>query len=177
MSANYLRRLSKWLPSSLQRMLISLWPPFWAMGIKLEKCSPDFRQLETSMKLHWYNVNYVGVHFGGGIYVMADPFYMLMLIKNLGNEYIVWDKGASIDFKKPGLGTLRATFIFSEEEIEYIRQQANEHNNYTFDKSVDVVNEQNIVVATIVKTLYVRRKDKAVHTLKVIADAKGGKTK
>lgn len=175
MSANYLRRISKWLPISLQKALISLWPPFWALGIKLDKCSDDFRHLETIMKLHWYNVNYVGVHFGGGIYVMADPFYMLMLIKNLGNDYIVWDKAASIEFKKPGLGVLRATFTFTAEELNYIRQQADEHHNYTFDKIVNIVNEHQCIVATVTKTLYVRRKDRTTHLLKVMAAAKRGK--
>jgi hypothetical protein len=89
---------------------------------------------------------------------MTDPFYMLMLIKNLGDNYIVWDKAAYIDFKKPGRNTLHASFVFSAEELEDIRKKADENEKYVFDKHVDVFDEQGDVVASIVKTLYVRRK-------------------
>lgn len=161
MAANYLRRLGDKFSPNITRALVNLWPPFLAMGIRVEKnLNNNFRHLEISMKMHWYNINYVGVHFGGGIYTMTDAFYMLMLMKNLGSDYIVWDKAASINFKKPGLGTLHATFIFTEEEIEKVRQQADTNPKYIFDKAVDVLNEQDEVIASCIRTLYVRRKDK-----------------
>lgn len=160
MSANALRYVSDKLPLSWQRIFFNFWPPFLAMGIKIEKWSPDSRYLEASMKLHWYNTNYVGVHFGGGIYALTDAFYMLMLMKCLGRDYIVWDKAASINFQKPGTGTLRAIFTYTPEEIQNIREQADANQQYIFNKPVEIINEQNIVVALVTKTLYVRRKDK-----------------
>lgn len=90
---------------------------------------------------------------------MTDPFYMMMLINNLGPEYIVWDKGAVIDFKKPGRGTVRMRFVFSADEIQAIKAKADELGKYVFDRPVNVVDESGEVVATVLKTLYVRRKD------------------
>lgn len=142
------------------RQLINLWPPYWGTGICVNIISHDYRHIEVSMKLHWYNKNYVGTHFGGSMYAMTDPFYMLILIMNLGSDYIVWDKAAYIDFKKPGRGTLRAIFKFTEEEIQAIRHQANINEKFVFDKPVDLINQEGEIIATVVKTLYVRKKQR-----------------
>ncbi|MHB1949602.1 MAG: DUF4442 domain-containing protein [Gammaproteobacteria bacterium] len=158
MAATYLRSFANKLPLNLMRIFINLWPPFLGTGIKITKIAPDFRLIEVSMKLHWYNKNYVGTHFGGSIYAMTDAFYMLMLMKNLGEDYIVWDKAAFIDFKKPGLGKLTATFVFTQEEIDAVRKQADANFHYIFDKPVDVIDSDGIVIASIIKTLYVRNK-------------------
>jgi len=158
MSTNYLRQLQKHIPLKLFVHIVNWWPPLLGAGIKIEEVSPDFRMIKSSLKMHWFNKNYVGVHFGGSIYAMADPFYMFILIKILGDNYIVWDKAAKIDFKKPGKGTIHATFTFTEEEIQEIYKKADANAKYIFDKSVDVLNEQNEVVAIVTKTLYVRKK-------------------
>lgn len=111
------------------------------------------------MPLRWFNKNYVGTHFGGSMYAMTDPFLMMMLINNLGSNYIVWDKGAKIDFKKPGRGTVRVRFELSEAEIEEIKAAADAQGKYVFDRVVHVLDEADEVVAEVVKTLYVRRKN------------------
>ena len=55
------------------------------------------------------------------IYAAVDPVYMLMLIRRLGPEFIVWDKAAKIEFLKPGRETLQARFAVDEEELSAIR--------------------------------------------------------
>lgn len=56
----------------------------------------------------------MGTHFGGSLYAMCDPFYMWILMENLGKDFIVWDKAATIRFKKPGTGTVNAEFEISK---------------------------------------------------------------
>jgi hypothetical protein len=153
-SHHWRKRFSVWMFSKL----INFWPPFLGAGICVNKISIDYRYIEVSMKLRWYNQNYVGTHFGGSMYAMSDPFYMLILIKNLGKDYIVWDKSAVIEFKKPGRSMLKAVFKFSEEEIQAIRQQAELNEKFIFDRPIDLIDKDNEVVATVVKTLYVRKK-------------------
>jgi hypothetical protein len=87
-------------------ILLNVWPPFLGAGIRVNRFQPDWKGIEVEMKLRRWNSNYVGTHYGGSLYSMADPFYMLMLIENLGSDYIVWDKSATIRFKKPGKGRL-----------------------------------------------------------------------
>ena len=76
------------------------------------------KAIDVEMKLRFWNKNYVGTHFGGSLYAMTDPFFMLMLLDNLGPEYLVWDKAATICFKKPGRGKVRAEFRLSDEQVD-----------------------------------------------------------
>src|SRR5258708_700531 len=117
MAENYARKWPDKMPMWLLRWIFNLYPPYLGAGIKVKEISSDFRQMEVAMKLTWCNKNYVGTQFGGSIYSMTDPFYMFILIKNLGRDYIVWDKAAKIDFKKPGKSTLYVRFTMSEDEI------------------------------------------------------------
>src|SRR5262249_42185897 len=104
----------------LQRLL-RFYPPFLGAGIRISHVSEDMRTIEVRMPLHFWNRNYVGTHFGGSLYAMCDPFFMLILINHLGPDYVVWDKSAAIRFKKPGSGTMKAVFHVPPERIEEIR--------------------------------------------------------
>lgn len=159
MLAQFLRRNAHRLPVRVLRMLGNFWSPFRGAGIRITYISPDFREIRVELKLRWYNKNYVGTHFGGSLYAMTDPFYMMMLINNLGSGYIVWDKGAVIDFKKPGRGTVRTRFMFSADEIVSIKAKADELGKYVFERPVEIVDDEGNIVATVMKTLYVRRRD------------------
>lgn len=138
--------------------LLNLYPPYLGAGVRV-KASPDLRTYEVRMKLRWWNRNYVNTHFGGSLYSMCDPFFMLMLVDALGRGYIVWDKAATIRFRRPGKGTVRAVFHLSPERVEEIRVAADAGGKVEPVFTVDVVNEEGEVVAEVEKLLYVRRKD------------------
>jgi hypothetical protein len=143
--------------------LINLWPPYLGAGIRLREVAPDFTSLEVEMKLRFWNRNYVGTHFGGSLYAMTDPFLMLMMMENLGKDYIVWDKAASIRFKKPGKGRVRARFELPRGRISEIRAEADRLPKTEPEFQVQVLNDADEVVAEVHKTLYVRRKDRSAH--------------
>jgi len=158
MLAQWIKRNANTLPPNWLRHVGNLWSPFRGAGIKIAYISPDYREVHVTMKLRWFNRNYVGTHFGGSLYAMTDPFYMMMLINNLGNDYIVWDKGARIDFVKPGRGTVHARFLFTEEEIQAVKAEADQRDKYVFEKLAEVVDDRGALIARIDKVLYVRRK-------------------
>jgi hypothetical protein len=105
------------------RRWINLWPPFLGAGILIRHIAPDMRAVDVDMKLRFWNANYVGTHFGGSLFAMTDPFYMLMLMANLGRDYIVWDKAATIRYRKPGKGTVGAELHLSDSQIDDIREK------------------------------------------------------
>lgn len=140
------------------KLLSRLYGPFLGAGIRVTKVTPDFREIETRMKLHWYNRNLVGTHYGGSIFSMADPFYMLMLIVNIGDNHFVWDKATSIQFVRPGKGEVRANFKLSQDTIERIVEDAKGGEPNFVDFEVDVLDCEEKVVAKVTKTLYIRRK-------------------
>ena len=137
---------------------INLWPPILGAGIKVRRMDPDMRAVDVEMKLTRWNRNYVGTHYGGSLYSMADPFYMLMLMENLGREYIVWDKAATIRFKKPGKGTVRAEFRLTEQQIEDIREKLKHQAKVEPTFVVEIKDAHGTVIAEVEKLLYVRKK-------------------
>jgi hypothetical protein len=139
---------------------LNLYPPFLGAGIRVRRISEDFRTVDVEMPLRFWNRNYVGTHFGGSLYSMCDPFFMVMLLENLGPDYIVWDKAATIRFKKPGKGLMKATFNLPPEKIEEIRSQAASQGKVEPQFQVVVTDAEGNVVAEVDKLLYVKKKVK-----------------
>ena len=142
------------------RLLLNVWPPFLGAGIRIRRLAPDWKEIDVEMKLHWWNRNYVGTHYGGSLYSMTDPFFMVMLIENLGKGYIVWDKSAGIRFRRPGRGTVSANFRLSEEQIVEIRRALNSQEKIERVFTVEVKDESGNVIAEVEKLLHVRKKDR-----------------
>ncbi len=145
-----------------QRLLekfINMYPPFVGAGIRSR--SIDERTVDVEMKLTIFNTNLVGVHFGGSLYAMCDPWFMLILMRLLGPDYIVWDKAASIQFKRPGRGKVKARFHIPAERVVQIRADADREGKIEPTFSVNVLGEDGEIIAQVEKLLYVRRKPAA----------------
>jgi acyl-coenzyme A thioesterase PaaI-like protein len=141
------------------RRLVNLWPPFLGAGIRIQHIAPDMKAVDVEMKLRFWNANYVGTHFGGSLFAMTDPFYMLMVMANLGREYIVWDKAASIRYRRPGKGTVRAEFRLTDAQLNDIREKLKTLPKYEPVFQVEVTDETEEVVAIVEKLLHVRKRD------------------
>jgi Domain of unknown function (DUF4442) len=139
---------------------ISFYPPYLGAGVRVTHISDDFRNVEVEMPLRFYNRNYFGTHFGGSLYSMCDPFYVLMLANILGRDYIVWDKAASIRFKKPGKGLMKASFHLTEEKIAEIRAAADSQPKVEPQFQVLVKDAEGNVIAEVDKLLYIKKKPK-----------------
>ena len=136
---------------------MNFYPPLFGAGIRSRYI--DERTIQVEMKLTKLNRNIVGVHFGGSLYAMCDPWFMLILMRLLGTGYIVWDKAASIQFLKPGRGMVTATFHIPPERVDEIRAAADRGEKVEPTFTVDVVDDQNQVIARVEKLLYVRKKN------------------
>ena len=141
----------------LMLRMVNIWPPIAGAGIRV-RWGADMKSVNVEMKLRFWNRNFVGTHYGGSLYSMTDPYYMLMLIKNLGPEYIVWDKAASIRFRKPGKGKVRAEFRLTDAQLNDIRTQLETVPKYEPTFKVEVKDEAGEVVAEVEKLLHIRKK-------------------
>lgn len=140
---------------------VNLYPPYLGMGVRVTSHADDFTRFEVELRAHWYNRNLFGTHFGGSLYSMCDPFYVFILTMNLGRGYIVWDKSAGIEFRKPASGTIRAVFEVSRERIDEIRREVDRLGRGTFHFEADLSNEAGETVARVRKEVYVRAKTAA----------------
>ena len=140
----------------LREQLINFYPPLLGAGIRSRTI--DERTIRVEMKLTPFNQNIVGVHFGGSLYAMCDPWFMLILMRVLGKDYIVWDKAASIKFIKPGRSAVSATFHIPQERVDEIILATANGEKFEPTFTVDVLDKEGQLVARVEKLIYVKRK-------------------
>jgi acyl-coenzyme A thioesterase PaaI-like protein len=133
--------------------LLSFYPPYVGAGIRVRRLPEGF---ESRMTLRAYNRNYFGTHFGGSLYSMCDPFFVLALVERLGPGYTVWDKAAEIRFLRPGRGTVRARFEIPPARVEEIRAEVARAGRAEPRFQVDVLSRDGEVVARVDKLLSVK---------------------
>jgi len=148
------RKLS---PGGLRRFM-NVWPPYLGAGIRVTHIASDWRSATVELNQRWYNRNFVGTHFGGSLYSMADPFFMLLLAHCLPDDYLVWDKSASIDFVAPGRGRVWARFEVAEEDLAQILEMTKGGDKHLHLFKADVCDSEGMVVARVEKIVYARRK-------------------
>lgn len=144
---------SRWL-----RWRFNLFPAYRGSGARVTYIADDFKEIRVKLALSWRTRNYVGTIFGGSLYASVDPMYMIMLIQILGREYIVWDKAASIRFRKPGRNTLFATFRLEDAELDEIRNRTANGEPIDRTYNVDLVDAEGVVHASVEKVIYIKRK-------------------
>lgn len=143
----------------LRRWGFNLFPAYRGTGARITYIAADWREVRIRLPLSWRTRNYVGTIYGGSMYASVDPIYMIMLIRLLGREYVVWDKAASIRFRKPGRSTLYARFVVDEAETGAIRAALADQPSIDRVYTVDLADNEGVVHASVEKTIYIRRKD------------------
>jgi acyl-coenzyme A thioesterase PaaI-like protein len=144
--------------ASTLRRALNLWPPFLFCGIRVEALAEDWRYARVRLKLRWYNRNYVRTQFGGNLFSMTDPFWMIMTMEALQHEYIVWDKAGAIDFVAPGKADVFAEFRLDDNVLDELRAATANGEKYLRWFETEVKTATGEVVARVRKQLYVRRK-------------------
>jgi acyl-coenzyme A thioesterase PaaI-like protein len=143
---------------ALFRQLVNLWPPFFFNSIAVTEMASDWSLVKVRLRRRLWNRNYIGTHFGGNLFAMADPFWMLMVMHRLGPDYVVLDKAGSIEFIAPGRGDVYATFQIDAQTIDSLRSEAAGGEKVLRWFEADVVNKQGELIAKVSKQIYIRRK-------------------
>jgi len=144
-------------PGVLRRGM-NLWPPFVGAGIRVTRIADDFREIDVTMKLGLLNRNYFGTQFGGSLYAMTDPFFALMMLNNLGPDYVVWDRAGAIRYDKPARGQVWARFKLRATDVTRARKATAGGEKYEPVFSVAIVDRDGNKLAQVDKTLHIRRK-------------------
>lgn len=149
---------------------MNLFPTYRRTGGRVLFVASDFSDVHIRLKLGWGTRNYVGTMFGGSMASAADPIYMIQLMRMLGDAYIVWDKSASIRFKRPGDRTLYSRFLITDELLAKIKERVLSEQEFEIELSADWVDKEGTVYATVGKVLYIA--DKAFYKEKQLARKK-----
>jgi hypothetical protein len=149
--------MSESFHSRLLRWKFNLFPAYRGTGARVTYIASDFREVRVRLPLSWRTRNAVGTIFGGSMYGAVDPIYMIMLMRVLGPEFVVWDRAATIRFRKPGRTTLHATFRVDDAELDAIRNATATGEPVDRSYNVDLVDAEGVVHASVEKVIYVRR--------------------
>jgi acyl-coenzyme A thioesterase PaaI-like protein len=147
--------------SRLFRHLINVWPPFRGAGIRVVALSTDWTYARVELRETVFNRNAVGTHFGGSLFAMTDPLYVLMLTRLLGEEYRILDQAADIEYLQPGRGIVTAEFRLEAQRIDDLRREAANGLKVLPEFLVEVRDQGGNVVARVRKRIYVRLKKHA----------------
>ena len=142
------------------RWLFNWFPAYRGTGGRVTYIAGDWREIRIRIPMSWRTRNYVGTIFGGSMYGAVDPMYMFMLIKILGPSYVVWDKAASIRFRRPGREQLYATFRISADEIADIRARvASDVGKTETEFTLDLVSGAGEIHASVTKLVSIRKRE------------------
>lgn len=144
------------LSATTMRGLINLWPPYLFTGIHAVEIDCEFRHARVRLRRGLLNRNYVGTHFGGSLFAMADPFWMLLMMHRLGTGYTVWDRAAEIDFVTAVRETVYASFALSDDCVSEVRSACSQGTPVTRWFETDVETAGGKVVARVRKQLHIR---------------------
>lgn len=156
------------MKAGLFKFIVNFWPPLFFSGIKVTYLAVDYQEIHVTLKLRWYNRNYVRTQYGGSLMSMTDPWYMLMLMTNLGRDYFVWDKHAEIDYIAPGKTHVHAQFKITQEVVDDIRAKTASGEKYVPEFIVDINDEHGQLVARVKRRVYIKLKPRARETAKAV---------
>lgn len=145
-------------PAPTMRRLMNVWPPFLFSGIRVVALDEDFRHARVRLVKRRWNGNVFGTHFGGSLFAMTDPFWLLLVLRNLGPGYVVWDRSAEVEFVSPGRRDVYVDFRLTDEELAELRAQADAGDRVLRWFHCEVVTSDGTLVARVRKQVYVRRR-------------------
>lgn len=146
------------LTPRLLKFVLNIYGPYLGAGVRVKRISADWLEMDVAMALRWYNRNAMGTQFGGSLYSMVDPHFMLLLMQKLGKSYVIWDRAAQIDFLRPGRGQVSAAIRLTEAQVDRIRSETAAGYPYRPEFEVEIIDPDGRLVARVHKTLYVKRK-------------------
>ncbi|NVK23038.1 MAG: DUF4442 domain-containing protein [Kangiellaceae bacterium] len=140
------------------RLVLNLWPPLWGAGIRVLDIQEDWSYAKVRLRKYWFNKNYVNTHYGGSLFSMTDPFYMLLFLHKMGSDYVVWDKKSEIKFIKSGHKDCFAEFRVDQQQVEDFKKQLETEDKLQPVFEVDIVDTDGTLIAKVWKTLYIAKK-------------------
>jgi hypothetical protein len=140
------------------RTFMNWYPMYFGTGGKIIFWSSDYQEVHLRLRLNIWTYNYVGTIFGGSMFAASDPFYMLMWFKILGKDYVVWDKSATIRFRKPARKTLYAKYLISDDMIADIKQQVLDNQEISIPFTLQWLDTEGVVHAEMERVVYIANK-------------------
>ena len=155
---NWLKKVPhSWKPLVV-RLGFNLHPAYRRTGGRVDYVSPDLSTIRVRVPLNRSTRNLVGTIFGGSLFAITDGPHPFLLILALGRDYVIWDKAASIQYKRPGRTTLYGDCTITAQEIAEVRDILTRQPEVDRVYRVELKDENGIVHSVVERTVYIANK-------------------
>jgi hypothetical protein len=158
MKPAWLAKLPPAWRARMVRLGFNFHPAFRGTGGRVVHVAKDLRHIRICLPLNWKTKNIVGSLYGGSLFAITDGAHPMMLMAALGDGYIVWDKAASIRYRKPGYSTLYADFVLTSDEVASIHAALGQHPELERTYLVELKDAHGVVHAVVERTVYIAEK-------------------
>lgn len=171
MKLSHLSRLPPRWQAYAMRTGFNLHPAFRSTGGRVEYVAPSLLHIRIRLPLARRTRNVVGSIFGGSLFAVTDGVHVAMLMARLGREAIIWDKSASIRYRKPAFHTLYADFVLSDIELQGIRDELDACHEAERSYEVELKDAAGVVHTVVQRVIYIA--DKSFYKQKLLTEAVG----
>jgi acyl-coenzyme A thioesterase PaaI-like protein len=148
----------RWKPFVI-RYGFNLHPAYRRTGGRVDYVSPDLATIRVRVPLNRGTRNLVGTIFGGSLFAITDGPHPFLLILALGRDYVIWDKAASIQYKRPGRTTLYGDCTITAEEIAEVKDILTRQPEVDRVYRVELKDESGVVHSIVERTVYIANKE------------------
>lgn len=159
MKPAWLAKLSPAWRARMVRLGFNLNPAFRGTGGRVVHVAQNLRHIRIRLPLSWRTRNIVGSLYGGSLFAITDGAHPMMLMAALGDGYIVWDKAASIRYRKPGYSTLYGDFLLTAAELAEIQAALAVSHELDYSFQIELKDQQGIVHTVVERTVYIAEKN------------------
>jgi acyl-coenzyme A thioesterase PaaI-like protein len=147
-----------WRPLVI-RLGFNLHPAYRRTGGRVDYVSPDLTTIRVRLPLNRSTRNLVGTIFGGSLFAITDGPHPFLLIMALGSDYVIWDKSASIQYRRPGRTTLYGDCIITAEEIAEVKDILTRQPEVDRIYRVELKDESGVIHSLVERTVYIANKE------------------
>jgi len=138
----------------LNRFLTNLYPALFFAGIRITEITSDWKTIKVSMG-GLFSMTPMGAQFGGALFTMCDPWFMMILVRHFGKTFKIWDKCATIHFRRRGRGTVKATFTITDQQLAFIREKVMAEGKIHLILTTQIMDREQEIVADVEKTIFI----------------------
>lgn len=140
-------------------LLMNLWPPMAASGIRITYVADDWSCGRIDLKLNRVNANMHGAAFGGTLFSMTDVLFGTLVMQRLGvNQYEAWTRTGSFEYIRPGSRGAYLEVEVTDDMVEQLRAETEGGYSTVIPYTSIIRNADGSIVGIGQQDLYVRRR-------------------
>lgn len=158
MKLSTLKRVPPRWRAWVMRVGFNFHPAFRGTGGRVAYISPDLTHVRVRLPMARRTRNFVGSLYGGSLFAVTDGVHVAMLLTLMERNVIIWDKAASIRYRRPAYTTLYADFRLAADELEQIEQELDAQHETSRRYTIELKDDLGNIYTVVERMVYIADK-------------------